>query len=243
MATLKKEKKRIVVVVNPKTAKTKPVDRGLVAIVKIADQEFKVRGNAVAKRMTHEAGTFAAILGREKFSQTELKRVVAAQMIVKDSPVIVGISEGMTGGISLKAEARLYLGKKYLSVKAPLETEEDYIWLIRKGIPKKSIDHLISTTDIPVVEMAELMETTPRKLAAIKPDTIMEKSQSEKAVSIARLYALGEEIFGSKEEFNKWMNGRVQSLGKKMPKEYLDTTSGINLLMDELGRIQHGVYS
>ena len=71
----------------------------------------------------------------------------------------------------------------------------------------------------------------------------MEKSQSEKAVNIARLYSLGEKVFGSKEEFNKWMNGRVPSLGKQRPKEYLDTTSGINLLMDELGRMQHGVYS
>ena len=91
--------------------------------------------------------------------------------------------------------------------------------------------------------MAEIMETTPKKLAAIKPGTVMERSQSEKAVNIARLYSLGEEVFGSVEEFNKWMNGLVASLGKKRPKTYLDTGSGINLLMDELGRIQHGVYS
>ena len=140
--------------------------------------------------------------------------------------------------------ADIYLGgKKNLPVNSLLETEQDYIKLIRKGITKKSIDFLMEAADIPAVEMAEIMEITPRKLAAIKPDTLMEKSQSEKAVNIARLYALGEEVFGSKEEFNKWMNGRVPSLGKKRPKEYLDTSSGINLLMEEICRIQHGVYS
>ncbi|MBX9785193.1 MAG: DUF2384 domain-containing protein [Chitinophagaceae bacterium] len=144
----------------------------------------------------------------------------------------------------VSVDAGTYLGgKKNLTLKALPETEEDYIQLIRKGISKKSIDHLIETTSIPAVVMAELLETTPRKLAAIKPNTLMEKSQSEKAVSIARLYALGEEVLESKDEFQKWMNGRVPSLGNKRPKEFLDTTSGIQMLMDELNRIQHGVYS
>ena len=147
-------------------------------------------------------------------------------------------------GVAEKVGPGVYLGGRgALSMKSPLETDQDYIRLIRKGVTKKSIDFLMEAADIPAVEMAEIMEITPRKLAAIKPDTLMEKSQSEKAVNIARLYALGEEVFGSKEEFNKWMNGRVPSLGKKRPKEYLDTSSGINLLMEEIGRIQHGVYS
>jgi putative toxin-antitoxin system antitoxin component (TIGR02293 family) len=151
---------------------------------------------------------------------------------------------GLKIKLAEKVNAVMYLGDKNdLPPKAQFESETDYIQLIRKGVSKKSIDHLIEATSITAAEMAELMETTPRKLAAIKPNTIMEKSQSEKAVNIARLYSLGEEVFGSKEEFNKWMNGRVPSLGKQMPKEYLDTASGINLLMDELGRIQHGVYS
>lgn len=146
--------------------------------------------------------------------------------------------------LKVKNNAVVYLSaEEELPLRPHLNTETDYIELIRTGVTKKSIDHLINTTEITVNEMAQLMEITPRKLAAIKPDVIMEKSQSEKAVNIARLYSLGEEVFDSKEEFNKWMNGRVPALGNKKPKEYLDTTTGINLLMDELVRIQHGVYS
>jgi putative toxin-antitoxin system antitoxin component (TIGR02293 family) len=140
--------------------------------------------------------------------------------------------------------ADIYLGgKKNLGIKNPLQTEDDYIRLIRKGIRKTSVDHLIAATSISADEMAEILQISDEELQKIKPDQILEQDQSEKAVNIARLYASGEEAFGSVKEFSRWMNGRIPSLGNKRPKEYLDTTSGINLLMDEITRIQHGVYS
>ena len=184
-------------------------------------------------------------------TETKTKDKNSVEIFLRDPAKVefikaVSVSGKILSGVVTvaKVHPEEYLGgKKNLSAKVFLETEQDYIKLIRKGVSRKSIDHLMETTSIPAVEMAELLETTPRKLAAIKPNTLMEKSQSEKAVNIARLYALGEEVFESKLEFQKWMNGRVPSFGNKKPKEFLDTASGIQLLMDELNRIQHGVYS
>lgn len=159
----------------------------------------------------------------------------------KPSVVVLGASKMVA---KIVGTADVYLGgKENLTVKTPLDTEEDYIHLIRKGIRKKSLDHLVEATAISVSDMAAIMQTTSKELAALKPNELLEKDQSEKVVNIARLYAMGEEAFGSAAEFNKWMNGRVPSLGKKRPKDFLDTSSGINLLMDEISRIQYGVYS
>lgn len=106
MAIVKKEKKRIVMVVGPKR---EPVEKGLVAVVKIAGQEFKIKANTAATRMVPEAGTLAARLGPVKFG--EITRVTA-QMMTKGGPVTVGMIEGVAGEISLKTGASMYLGKK-----------------------------------------------------------------------------------------------------------------------------------
>lgn len=152
--------------------------------------------------------------------------------------------EKRAGRIVLSPVPLDYLGVEgYVVAGTPLETEEDIVKLIRKGITKKYISHLIKSTNIPANEMAEIMEITPTRLSSMKPGTMMEKSQSEKAIQIARLYTLGEQVFEGREDFEKWMNGCVPSLGKKRPKHFLDTITGINFLMDELNRMRYGVYS
>ncbi|MBL7729805.1 MAG: hypothetical protein JNM88_01395, partial [Chitinophagaceae bacterium] len=73
-------------------------------------------------------------------------------------------------------------GKKKLSIGRPVETEQEYIHLIRKGISKGALDHLMLAANISPSEMAEIMEVKPKVFAALKPNTLLEKSQSEKAV-------------------------------------------------------------
>ena len=56
-----------------------------------------------------------------------------------------------------------------------------------------------------------------------------------------RLYDRGREVFGSLERFEQWMNTVLIPFGNKKPKEFLDTADGVNIILDELGRIEHGV--
>jgi putative toxin-antitoxin system antitoxin component (TIGR02293 family) len=53
----------------------------------------------------------------------------------------------------------------------------------------------------------------------------------------------GEEVFGEMNLFKEWMNRNLRALGNKKPKEFLDTSIGIHFIMDELGRIEHGVFA
>jgi uncharacterized protein (DUF2384 family) len=39
------------------------------------------------------------------------------------------------------------------------------------------------------------------------------------------------------------MDTEIIALGHKSPKAFLDTSIGISILMEELGRLEHGVYS
>lgn len=115
--------------------------------------------------------------------------------------------------------------------------------MIRQGIPKKAIDNLIDKTGIPVNEMAVLMRLSDRTLRRYNANTLLSPEQSERVVEISRLYSRGEEVFGSLENFKEWMSSTVMALGNIKPKTLLDTSLGIDILMNELGRIEHGIFA
>ncbi len=124
-----------------------------------------------------------------------------------------------------------------------VKEESDFIELIKKGIPRKSLDLLIAITGITANEMAALMHTSDRTLRRYKPSTLLNTEQSERVIEIARLYSRGEEVFGNMDLFKEWMNATQMVLGNQKPKDFLDTSMGIELLMKELGRAEQGVYS
>ena len=72
-------------------------------------------------------------------------------------------------------------------------------------------------------------------------NTLLDAGISEKLLKLFSLYDKGLSLFGSIEEFNKWMNEPAFGLGKKVPADLLDTITGIDLIGEELLRIEHGV--
>lgn len=66
---------------------------------------------------------------------------------------------------------------------------------------------------------------------------------TERILEITQLYHIGAEIFGNKDRFDQWMNSNNLAIGGGKPMGLLNSISGINLLKDELGRIQHGIFA
>jgi putative toxin-antitoxin system antitoxin component (TIGR02293 family) len=124
-----------------------------------------------------------------------------------------------------------------------IKEEKDLITLIKKGIPRKSLDLLMIETGLSAAEMAAVMHTSDRTLRRYKPSTILNPEQSERLIEIARLYSRGEEVFGNKENFKQWMDSDLLSFNQHKPKEFLDTSMGIEMIMDALGRIEQGVFA
>ena len=129
---------------------------------------------------------------------------------------------------------------------APFNTVEnvsDFIQCIREGVPKKALDNLINITGISSAEMSAIMRTSERTLRRYSPKQKLNAEQSERVIELAKIYSRGEQVFGTLDAFKEWMNGSVMALGNKKPKEFLDTSMGIEMLMDELGRIEHGIFA
>jgi len=72
-------------------------------------------------------------------------------------------------------------------------------------------------------------------------DIRMETTFKNRYKRIKALFQHGEEIFGSISEFRSWFNTPVYGLGNQAPYSLMQTSGGIDLIDDELYRIEFGV--
>jgi len=114
--------------------------------------------------------------------------------------------------------------------------------LSRDGIKFKLFLEIVKSSPFNLKEWSKFLHLTERTIQRYKKESkTFETIHSERIIEIAKLQLKGKEIFGSKESFEQWMNSNIVALGGIKPSELLDSTFGIDLLMDELGRIEYGV--
>ncbi len=124
-----------------------------------------------------------------------------------------------------------------------IQSTMDFIGYVREGIPKKALDHLAEAIALSATEVAAIIHLSERTLRRYAPTQKLNIEQSERVLELARLYARGSEVFDNLEQFKLWMGAPVGALGDRKPKEFLDTSMGIQMLTEELGRIEHGVFA
>lgn len=115
--------------------------------------------------------------------------------------------------------------------------------LIRAGLPARSTQTLASSLDMSVKDLAVSLRlpvrTVHRRLEKGEPLT---PEESERAVRAARVLAKAEDLLGE-EHGRGWVRAPCRALGGEIPITLLDTADGFTAVMDELGRLEHGVLS
>lgn len=119
----------------------------------------------------------------------------------------------------------------------------DLTSLIRKarsGILKDELQALQSEIKLDDEELAFALQLENVLWKDSLHDGKLNLQISERALMLAQLYVNGFAIMG-KEKFLHWMDKEHIAIGRIKPKEYLDTYFGIDFLLQELRRIEHGV--
>jgi putative toxin-antitoxin system antitoxin component (TIGR02293 family) len=71
-------------------------------------------------------------------------------------------------------------------------------------------------------------------------DKSLTPREGEAILKLEALYKKGIEIFGNRDEFNSWLKEPEYGLGWQVPLELLSTSTGIDMIMEELLRIEFG---
>lgn len=116
------------------------------------------------------------------------------------------------------------------------------IKLVREGIPFKEFKKIMDWSPFTNKEWAHFLNISTRTLERHKEDQkVFKQEQSEKIVSIYQLLQYGVAVFSDKQLLFKWLHIDTIVLGGVCPKDLLDTSIGIQMVRDALGRLEHGV--
>jgi putative toxin-antitoxin system antitoxin component (TIGR02293 family) len=119
-------------------------------------------------------------------------------------------------------------------------SEKDFLIGARKGIRKSQLLSIARESGLTLKELSSYLRISTRSIQEKESSQLIAPGPSERALYIAKLFKSGIDIFGSQDKFHNWLNCENVAMGGEKPVSYLDTFSGIQLVMDELNAIDYG---
>jgi putative toxin-antitoxin system antitoxin component (TIGR02293 family) len=121
---------------------------------------------------------------------------------------------------------------------------DDQFWRVEEaaaGVPASALIDLIDMTHLNKNFIAGMLNLSTKTIDRyLKVDKLLTPSSGELMLKLFSLFKKGEKIFGNTDEFQEWIEKPAYGLGYKIPKVLMQTSSGIDLIQDELTRIAYG---
>ncbi len=124
-----------------------------------------------------------------------------------------------------------------------IQSRMDLIELSNEGVTKDALANLAKYLSFTMSQMAELLPVTERTIQRYTPEKSFNRVVSEQILQIAEVAANGTDVFEDKDRFLSWMNHPNKALDNKTPMSILSSRFGVEMVLDELGRIEYGVFS
>ncbi len=107
---------------------------------------------------------------------------------------------------------------------------------------KELFSKVIAMTGLTIKTLAEnIFEITPKTFIKYKNNTTKIPSRiAELAIELNTLYMQGSMVFGNVIIFNEWLEKENIFFNNKKPSVFLNTSTGIHLIYEELKRIEFG---
>lgn len=127
-----------------------------------------------------------------------------------------------------------------LALQEPLTAYNlDLIEACRKGVSRNDFLAFVKRIGESIQSLSEIM---PSSYSSLTKKKIYDSETSERILELASLYAFGQEVFGDMRVFKDWLHRKSMALGGNTPFSLLDTSFGFQMVRDELGRIDYGIY-
>ena len=130
-----------------------------------------------------------------------------------------------------------------LGVRHRLHNGFDLIEMSNRGIARSELIKLAEYLAISpgrLVRLLPISERTVQRQGDAKP---FSRAVSEQVLQIASVAARGVAVFEDRDHFLYWLKQPCVALGNKVPLELLNLRFGADIVLDELGRMEHGVFA
>ena len=140
--------------------------------------------------------------------------------------------------------------KKYNEVeeKPSMAEESMAIYDLKKNIPSlkdftfNDFKKIADKVDLTQKEWSDILHISERTLQRYAHDNgFFNTGVIDRILQINKVFGRGKEVFGSYEKFNLWLHGNPYMLEGQLSIHSLASIEGINKVLTQLGRIEHGI--
>jgi putative toxin-antitoxin system antitoxin component (TIGR02293 family) len=130
-------------------------------------------------------------------------------------------------------------------IKHPIHNTLDFLHLSQNEKVSieaiRSIQRLMKLTNKEMSEMLSISESTLQR--RYNTTTPLSKDEAEKTFHITKVIARGIEVYGSLDDFLRFLYANSRALGNIRPIDIMDSSIGRDEILNLLGRIEWGMYS
>ena len=124
-----------------------------------------------------------------------------------------------------------------------LTSHMDVIEMSKQGVTKRSFITFVRLVNFSRDQYARMLPITLRTIERYSNNDKFNPAVSEHIIKLVLLVGKGIEVFGSLQKFKSWFNSPSKAFGGKAPSDLVGLQTGAQMVMDELGRIEYGVYA
>jgi len=118
----------------------------------------------------------------------------------------------------------------------------NYMELIRSGIKSSSIASFLKHSNLSQKQLSKIIHLSGT-LQRNSPEKLLDLGASEKLIELCRLFHKGITVFNNKEKLLLWISRTNLPLNNQTPLELMETSLGMDIVLDELIKIEQGVFS
>ncbi len=130
-----------------------------------------------------------------------------------------------------------------LNLSQEIKSPYDLMELARQGLVRSAMDSLAQLLEVSTKDLVQYLPISERTLQRYDENKKLSPELSDHLIQIAKVYARVVDVFGDRARAVEWLKYPSHALGGVTPMSCLDNFSGIELVKDELGRIEYGVYA
>jgi len=113
--------------------------------------------------------------------------------------------------------------------------------IIERGLPYVEVERLADALELSIEEFCRIMPVSRRTLARFR-GVSLDAHLSDHIYIAWTVYERAEEVMESPENARLWLKTPNYAFRFKRPLDYLSSLTGSLEVLDELGRLQHGVF-
>lgn len=116
---------------------------------------------------------------------------------------------------------------------------------IRSGLPYELFEKIKEVTPFSEEEWAEYLNLSSKTLQRYKstPNFKFKPIHSEKIIELAEVASFGKQVFDTSKQFSSWLNTPSFALGSLKPAELLKDSYGKEMVLNELNKIEYGIFA